>query len=89
MTNELKSQLNDRCPTVNVEKKKENTKIYLRQYNQALTEEQKKEKYEYNLEWKNQPFICSCGVSILNGCKYKHLKTKKHLKSHQRICEAK
>jgi len=76
---ELKSKLNDRCPTLNVEKKKENSKLYLRQYNQTLTEEQKQAKYEYNTEWKKQTFTCSCGSTICNAVKFKHLKTKKHL----------
>jgi hypothetical protein len=77
---ELKATLNARSPTLNIEKDKARAKKYLAEYNRNLSQEQRQKKTEYNNEWKKQLYTCECGTIVKNGCKYKHLKTDKHIK---------
>lgn len=75
----LSANLNARSPTENIKKKKEREKNYLKQYNQTLTESQKEKKEKITNIWKAQYYSCECGSKILNACKTKHYRTKKHL----------
>ncbi len=76
---ELSARLNARCPTLNIENKKEKAKIYLHNYNKSLSPEKKRNKIEYGRVWKRQKFVCDCGSIISNGCKVRHFKTDKHI----------
>jgi hypothetical protein len=78
---ELNAKLNTRCPTIDIEKDKKRAKIYLSNYNKNLTDEQKQSKREYNKEYKQQTYICDCGIEVKNGSKWKHIKTIKHLQN--------
>lgn len=75
---ELNAKLNAKSPTLDEDKLKKYRQTYLQQYRKTLTDLQIINKLEYDKIWKSQKYTCVCGAEILNGCKTKHFRTKKH-----------
>ena len=63
----LNADLNTKCPTENIEKRKERNKIYLKLY------------YQANKDKLNEKKTCECGCIIRQEKLNRHLQTNKHL----------